>query len=127
MQPSGMVTVTSHATMDGRLECFGYGQRPDIPNPGDLLIVTTNWVRENAKVQEIEFTLRIRGRDMSIFCKAAGDALLLWDDNKHWLQAPSSRLPDTALLDTRSLSAIRRDDQTSTLEAFKQHQARFQS
>lgn len=118
MQPSGMVSVTSHAMMDGKLECFGYGQRDDIPNPGDLMIVTTNYIRENAKLQEIEFTLRIRGRDMQLFVTAANDALLLWKDNQHWLSASSSRLENSAPIDTRSLSAIRGADQISTLSAF---------
>tara|TARA_R110000868_G_scaffold317902_1_gene578687 strand:- start:331 stop:717 length:387 start_codon:yes stop_codon:yes gene_type:complete len=119
MQPSGMVSVTSHAMMDGKLECFGYGQRDDIPNPGDLMIVTTNWIRENAKTQEIEFTLRIRGKDMGLFVQAASDALLLWKDNQHWLSASSSRLDGQTPIDTRSLSQIRGDDQMTTLAAFK--------
>lgn len=119
MQPSGIVTVTSHATMDGRLECFGYGQDDRIPNPGDLLIVTTNWIRENAKLQEIEFTLRIRGKDMGLFVQAAGDALLLWKDNQHWLQASSSRLENQPRTDMRSLSQIRGEDQLAALAAFK--------
>jgi len=114
MQPSGMVTVTSHATMDGRLECFGFGQDERIPNPGDLLIVTTNWIRENHKIQEIEFTLRIRGRDMGLFVQAAGDALLLWKDNQHWLSASSSRLENDPRVDTRSLTDQR---QASLMQA----------
>ena len=108
MQPSGIVNVTSHATMEGKLECFGYGSRPDIPNPGDLLIVTTNYLRENMKVQEIEFTLKIRGKHMSIFCEAAASALELWEDNKHWLEASSTRLENQPRIDTRSLSDQRR-------------------
>lgn len=123
MQPSGMVSVTSHAMMDGKLECFGYGQRADIPNPGDLMIVTTNWIRENAKTQEIEFTLRIRGRDMALFVEAAQTALTLWLDNQHWLSASSSRLENTPQVDMRSLSQIRGADQMSTLAAFKKSQS----
>ena len=118
MQPSGMVNVTSHAMMEGKLECFGYGQRPDIPNPGDLMIVTTNYIRENAKIQEIEFTLRIRGRDMALFVQAAGDALVLWKDNEHWLSASSSRLPNSPPLDMRSKSEARGADQMTALSAF---------
>jgi hypothetical protein len=122
MQPTGMVNVTSHATMDGKLECFGYGQRADIPNPGDLMIVTTNYIRENAKIQEIEFTLRIRGRDMQLFVTAAQDALILWKDNQHWLSASSSRLGASEPIDTRSLSTIRGADQLSTLVQFMKNQ-----
>jgi len=123
MQPSGMVNVTSHAMMEGKLECFGYGQRDDIPNPGDLMIVTTNYVRENAKIQEIEFTLRIRGRDMALFVKAAGDALILWKDNEHWLSASSSRLAGMPAIDMRSKSEARGVDSLATLAAFKKSQS----
>jgi hypothetical protein len=115
MQPSGIVTVTSHATMNGKLECYGYGQRPDIPNPGDLMIVTTNYIRENMKIQEVEFTLKIRGRDMQLFVSAAQEALLLWKDNEHWLSASSSRLGGAAPIDQRSLSAQRQANLIETI------------
>lgn len=118
MQPSGMVNVTSHAMIEGKLDCFGYGQRADIPNPGDLMIVTTNYIRENAKLQEIEFTLRIRGRDMQLFVTAANEALTLWKDNQHWLSASSSRLETDAPIDMRSRSEIRGADQMAALSAF---------
>jgi len=111
---SGQVEIVSHATMDGRLELFGYGQREDIPNPGDLLIVTTNWVRENYKTQQVEFKLRIRGRDMAVFVEAARGALILWEDNKHWLQASASQ-PE---VDTRSISTQRTDSQKDAIRLF---------
>jgi len=114
MSPSGTVNVTSHALMEGRLELFGYGADERLPNPGDLLIVTTNWTRENGKVQEVEFALRLRGRDMHLFVAAAQEALTLWKDNEHWLSAPSSK-PG---LDTRAMSEIRAADSKAHLVAF---------
>ena len=119
MQPSGMIEVTSNARLEGKLNVFGYGQDDRIPNPGDLLIVTTNWIKENARNQEIEFALRIRGRDMHLFVSAAQEALQLWNDNKHWLQAPMSQ-PG---IDTRGLKAIRQAESQSNLAAFLKHQA----
>jgi hypothetical protein len=119
MQPSGMIEVTSNARLEGKLNVFGYGQDDRIPNPGDLLIVTTNWIKENARNQEIEFALRIRGRDMELFVSAAQEALQLWNDNKHWLQAPMSQ-PG---VDTRGLKAIRQAENQSSLAAFLKHQA----
>ena len=119
MQPSGMIEVTSNARLEGKLNVFGYGQDDRIPNPGDLLIVTTNWIKENARNQEIEFALRIRGRDMHLFVSAAQEALALWNDNKHWLQAPMSQ-PG---VDTRGLKAIRQAESQSSLAAFLKHQA----
>lgn len=114
MTSSGQIEVTSTAKMDGRLELFGYGQRDDIPNPGDLLIVTTNWVRDNYRTQEVEFKLRIRGKDMETFIEAARGALLLWEDNKHWLQASASQ-PG---VDTRSISTQRSESQANAIRLF---------
>jgi len=82
------------------------------------MIVTTNYIRENAKIQEIEFTLRIRGRDMAFFVQAAGDALILWKDNEHWLSASSSRLANSPPVDIRSKSEARGADQMTALSAF---------
>ena len=105
MQPTGMIEVTSVSRTDGKLECFGYGQRDDIPNPGDLMIVSNGGLSEGFNREAVEFILRIRGRDIKIFADAASTALELWEANKHWLQAPSS-LPDTTNLQTaRSVDA----------------------
>ena len=113
MHPSGMIEVVSNARLEGKLSIYGYGQDDRIPNPGDLLIVTTNWIKENARTQEIEFSLRIRGRDMALFVEAAKEALLLWNDNKHWLQAPMSNPGDT-----RPLSTIRRAENNNVVKRF---------
>ena len=119
MQPSGMIEVVSNARLEGKLNVYGFGQDDRIPNPGDLLIVTTNWIKENARTQEIEFSLRIRGRDMALFVEAAREALLLWNDNKHWLQASMSQ-PN---VDTRSNTAIRQQENQSNLAALLRRQA----
>jgi hypothetical protein len=119
MQPSGMIEVVSNARLEGKLNVYGYGQDDRIPNPGDLLIVTTNWIKENARTQEIEFSLRIRGRDMELFVAAAKEALLMWNDNKHWLQASMSQ-PN---VDMRSNSAIRQSENQSNLAALLRRQA----
>ena len=113
MHPSGMIEVVSNARLEGKLEIFSYGQRDDIPNPGDLMIITTNWIKENARVQEIEFKLRIRGRDMALFELAAHEALMLWNDNKHWLQASVSHPGDT-----RPMTTIRSTDQAAAIKGF---------
>ena len=113
MSPTGMVDVTSHAVMEGKLELYGYGTDPRLPNPGDLLIVTTNYIRENHKLQEIEFALRVRGRDMHLFVAGAREALGLWEDNKHWLEAPSSKPADPI-----ALSALRAANTQAYLAKF---------
>ena len=114
MTPSGTMDVTSHATMDGKIKVLGYGEDDRAVNPADLLLIGSNWMRENNKLIETEFVLKLRGRDIDYFVQAAVNAKMLYDDNKHWLQAPVSQ-PD---LDTRSRSGMRSDDQQNTLHRY---------
>ena len=114
MQPNGFVNVTSTASMQGRIEIFGYGQDERAINPGDLIIVTTDYLMENAHRQKIEFSLQLRGRDMHLFEDASHLARLLWDENKNWLNAPMG----TPNLDMRGRSEIRLGDQIETLNRF---------
>ena len=114
MTPSGTMDVTSHATMDGKIKVLGYGEDDRAVNPGDLLLIGSNWMRENHKLIETEFVLKLRGRDIDYFIQAAQTAKMLYNDNKHWLQASMSE-PGT---DMRPMSAIRRADNTDTLKMF---------
>jgi hypothetical protein len=116
MHPNGFVRVTSTAKMQGRLEVFGFGFHDDAVNPGDLVIVTTDYLMENAHRQKIEFSLKLRGRDMHLFEDASHTARLLWDENKHWLNAPMG----TPNLDMRGKSEIRLGDQIETINKFFQ-------
>ena len=114
MTPTGTMDVTSHATMDGKIRVLGYGEDDRAVNPGDLLLIGSNWMRENGKLIETEFVLKLRGRDIDYFVQAAVNAKRLYEDNKHWLQASSSQ-PG---VDTRSKTMIRSDDQQSTLHKY---------
>jgi hypothetical protein len=114
MQPTGMINVVSTAQMQGKLELFGYGQDQRAINPGDLLIVTTDFVGENAHRQKIELVLRLRGRDMHLFVDAASTAQGLWVENQHWLNASIN----TPNLDQRGISEIRLSDNLSNINAF---------
>jgi hypothetical protein len=116
MQPNGFVSVTSTAKMQGRLEVFGFGFHDDAVNPGDLVIITTDYLMENAHRQKIEFSLKLRGRDMHLFEDASHTARLLWDENQHWLNAPMG----TPNLDMRGRSEIRLGDQIETINKFFQ-------
>lgn len=110
-----MVNVSSTAQMQGKLEVFGFGSDPRAISPGDLVIVTTDYVMENAHKQTIEFALRLRGRDMYLFQEAANTAQMLWNENKHWLNASLN----TPNLDQRGMSEIRLSDQIATLNAYR--------
>jgi len=112
--PNGFVSVTSTAKMQGRLEVYGFGFHDDAVNPGDLVIVTTDYLMENAHRQKIEFSLKLRGRDMKLFEDAAHTARLLWDDNKHWLDAAMG----TPNLDTRGKNEIRLAETLANISAF---------
>jgi len=114
MQPTGMINVVSTAQMQGKLELFGYGQDQRAINTGDLLIVTTDFVGENAHRQKIELVLRLRGRDMHLFVDAASTAQGLWVENQHWLNASIN----TPNLDQRGISEIRLSDNLSNINAF---------
>ena len=114
MTPTGTMDVTSHATMDGKIKVLGFGEDDRAVNPGDLLLIGSNWMRENGKLIETEFVLKLRGRDIDYFVQAAVNAKLLYEDNKHWLQAPMSQ-PG---VDTRSRTSIRSSDQQDTLHRF---------
>ena len=114
MTPTGTMDVTSHATMDGKIKVLGYGEDDRAVNPGDLLLIGSNWMKENHKLIETEFVLKLRGRDIDYFVQAAVNARLLYDDNKHWLQASMSQ-PG---VDSRPMSAIRQADNTSTLKRY---------
>ena len=115
LQPHGTINMTSHHKMDGALKCYGYGEDERAINPGDLLIVGSNWLKENQKLIETEFCLRIRGRDIDYFIAHAKEAGNLWHDNKEWLNAPSS----TPRLDTRATTTRRADDARSVVAAYQ--------
>ena len=114
MQPSGMIHVTSTAQLQGKLELFGYGAHEGAINPGDLLIVCTDYGGENFHKQEVEFKLRLRGRDMHLFLEASRIANNLWNENEHWLNASVN----TPNLDQRGKSEIRLGDTLDSINAF---------
>ena len=114
MQPSGTVDMTTHQRIDGKLSCFGYGQDERAINPGDLMIIGSNWFKENQRLVETEFALRIRGRDMAYFLEHSQIAHDLYQDNRHWLSAPSS----TPGVDMRSMGAIRGGDNAAAVKAY---------
>ena len=114
MQPQGFVNVVSSATMQGKLELFGYGFDDRVVNPGDLLIVSSDYIQENGHKQKVEFTLKLRGRDMQLFVDEATIARNLWDENKHWLNASV----DTPNLDMRGKSEIRLSQNLENISSF---------
>ena len=114
MQPIGMVNLVSTAQLQGKLELFGFGQDNRAISPGDLVIVSSDFVGEGHHRQKVEFTLRLRGRDMHLFVDASKIAQALWVENEHWLNAPVN----TPNLDQRGRSEIRLGDSLAVISAF---------
>ena len=113
LQPMGMVNVVSTAQLQGKLELFGYGAHEGAINPGDLLIICTDYVGENMHKQKVEFKLRLRGRDMHLFLEASRIANNLWNENEHWLNASVN----TPNLDQRGKGEIRLGDTLDSINA----------
>ena len=86
LAPQGSTTVSSEVTSQGSIEIRSYGQDPRIPNPGDLMIISTTDQKDGSRKQATEFTLRIKGSDMQIFLDAAIEAVRMWKENKEWLE-----------------------------------------
>ena len=113
LQPMGMVNVVSTAQLQGKLELFGYGAHEGAINPGDLLIICTDYVGENMHKQKVEFKLRLRGRDMHLFLEASRIANNLWNENEHWLNASVN----TPNIDQRGKGEIRLGDTLDSINA----------
>lgn len=67
-----------------RVRVYGYGEHPEVPNPGHLLLI--------ARTEGAEIALMLRGRDMSALARAVNEAAALYADNAEWLSAPVTRL-----------------------------------
>lgn len=87
----GFFEVITSSRMEGNMAIYGYGHHDKAINPGDLVIISTDWLKEGFKTQKIEASVKLRGRDMHLFAAAAIQAMELWEQNKDWLQAPASK------------------------------------
>jgi hypothetical protein len=84
--PSGRAGVTlAVASMETRFKTYGWGEHPDVINPGDMLII----FRPQPSVQ---VAMTIRGKDMAGFARAAQQCADLYAENADWLSAPINRL-----------------------------------
>jgi len=106
MNPSGFFEVVSSARMEGKLEVFGFGQHEKAISPGDLVIITTNYLQDGFKTQQIQASLKLRGRDMHLFAAAAAQALELYEENSDWLNAPMSKPSDEPVNDRSPIAAL---------------------
>jgi len=106
MNPSGFFEVVSSARMDGKLELFGFGQYERAITPGDLVIVTTNYLQEGIRTQQIQASLKLRARDRHLFVVAAFQALEFWEENREWLSPPMSKPADLEINPRSPIAAL---------------------
>jgi hypothetical protein len=86
--PSGRTSVhlsTQHAVTRHRI--YKYGDRDDIPNPGDMLIVSTVG---DGPVQ-LTTQIYIRGREVARFAEIALTCAAEYDAEAGWLDQPVTR------------------------------------
>jgi hypothetical protein len=86
--PSGRTTVrltSSHAVTRHRI--YKYGDRDDIPNPGDMLIVSHVGDGPVSLTTEVY----IRGSEMALFADAALACAMEYDRESLWLTEPVTR------------------------------------
>lgn len=81
---SGRVGVNVQAAGETRTRVYGYGDHPDVPNPGHLLLV--------AETHGVQVAIMLRGREIAALAAAASAAAALYAANAEWLTAPVSRL-----------------------------------
>ena len=89
--PQGFFEVITSSRMDGTMAIYGYGHHDKAINPGDLVIISTDFQKTGFKTQKIEASIKLRGRDIHLFAAAAIQAMELYEQNKDWLEAPASK------------------------------------
>ena len=91
--PSGRTsaTLTTRGAVT-RHRIYKYGDRDDIPNPGDMLIVS---VVADGPVQ-LTVETYIRGAEVARFAEAALACAAEYDAEAYWLSQPVTRTRDGA-------------------------------
>ena len=87
------IKVSTEVNVKGRVDCYVFGENPEVVNPGDFLIVVSKFLPENGSsrgaTQEVK--LSIPGRDMANFLAQVTRAYDLYLLNEDWLKRPVTR------------------------------------
>ena len=67
MNPTGRITVTTESHAVTRFQMYGFGEDVRVPNEGDLLLVSENYLSDAGKVEKVSTELLLRGRDLWMF------------------------------------------------------------
>ena len=87
-RPSARIGLAFQGQDRTRLNLYGYGDDPRVPNPGDLLVTAGLGDADGALV---ELTMLIHGRDMAQLAAKAATAAAEYATNSEWLAAPVTR------------------------------------
>lgn len=87
-KPSARVAVKIQAHERTRLRVLSYGEDDRVPNPGDLLLVSTVGDGINGT---IEMAVLIHGNEMELFARDVNKAVLDFKANEDWLRQPVTR------------------------------------
>lgn len=82
--PGARVGFEVAAHGETRVRVYGWGEHPEVPSPGHLLLV--------AKVAEVgQVAIMLRGRDMASLGRAVAEAEALYAAEAEYLTAPVTR------------------------------------
>lgn len=87
-RPSARVAVKIQAHERTRLRVLSYGEDDRVPNPGDLLLVSTVGDGINGS---IEMAVLIHGNEMELLARDVNKAVLDFKENEDWLRQPATR------------------------------------
>lgn len=87
-RPSARVAVKIQAHQSTRIRVLAYGEDDRVPNPGDLLLISTVGDGVNGS---IEMAVLLRGHEMSLLARDVNAAAMLFEANKEWLRQPATR------------------------------------
>ena len=82
--PAGRAAVTLATQGLTRISCYGWGDHPDVVNPGDMLLIAR-------PADGVQIAVLVRGRDMALLADAAVTCAALYEENADWLSAPVTR------------------------------------
>ena len=87
-RPSARVAFKVQGHDKTRLSIHRYGDDDRVPNPGDLLIVTT---LGDANTGLTELAVLVPGREVGLFARESNASHLEYEATKDWLSQPVTR------------------------------------
>lgn len=87
-RPAARVAFKVQGHDKTRLTIYRYGEDDRVPNPGDLLLVSS--IGDSVS-SVAELAILLPGRDMQLLAETVNEAALTYEANKEWLSAPVTK------------------------------------